>query len=135
MVETELNSYKAKNEEYKKALSTLKEKMNEMAVYYTNLSYTNKLFTEHTTTKKEKLDILNRFDNVKNINESKSLFSIISDELSNKKTISSLGDLSESVDKTLTSSSSKLTESVVYEDPKIKEIKELMSKISPFKKK
>lgn len=134
LVESELKSYKAKNEEYKKALSTLKEKMNEMAVYYTNLSYTNKLFTEHTTTKKEKLNILKRFDGVKNINESKSLFGIISNELSNKKSISNLNDLSESVDKTLTSSSSKLTESVVYEDPKIKQIKELMAKLSPSKR-
>jgi hypothetical protein len=134
LVESELKGYKAKNEEYKKALSTLKEKMNEMAVYYTNLSYTNKLFTEHTTTKKEKLNILNRFDRVKNINESKSLFGTISSELSNKKSISNLGDLSESVDKSLNSSSSKLTESVVYEDPKIKQIKELMAKLSPSKK-
>jgi hypothetical protein len=134
LVESELKSYKTKNEDYKKALSTLKEKMNEMAVYYTNLSYTNKLFTEHTTTKKEKLDILKRFDNVKNINESKSLFGSITDELSNKKSISNLGDLSESVDRSLNSSSSKLTESVVYEDPKIKQIKELMAKLSPSRK-
>jgi hypothetical protein len=80
------------------------------------------------------LDILKRFDNIKNINESKSLFGIISDELSSKKTISNLGDLSENVEKSLTSSTSKLTESVVYEDPKIKQIKELMSKLSPSKK-
>jgi hypothetical protein len=134
LVESELEGYKVKNEEYKKALSTLKEKMNEMAVYYTNLSYTNKLFTEHTTTKKEKFDILKRFDNVKNINESKSLFGIITDELSSKKSISNLSDLSESVDRSLNPSSSKLTESVVYEDPKIKQIKELMSKLSPSRK-
>lgn len=134
LVESELENYKAKNEEYKKALTSLKGKMNEMAVYYTNLSYTNKLFTEHTTTKKEKLDILKRFDNVKTVNESKGLFGIISDELSSKKTISNLGDLSESMEKSLTSSSSKLTESVVYEDPKIKQIKELMGKLSPSKK-
>jgi hypothetical protein len=134
LVESELEGYKVKNEEYKKALSTLKEKMNEMAVYYTNLSYTNKLFTEHTTTKKEKFDILKRFDNVKNINESKSLFGIITDELSSKKSISNLSDLSESVDRSLNPSSSKLTESVVYEDPKIKQIKELMAKLSPSRK-
>lgn len=134
LVESELKGYKTKNEEYKKALSTLKEKMNEMAVYYTNLSYTNKLFTEHTTTKKEKFDILKRFDNVKNINESKSLFGIITDELSSKKSISNLSDLSESVDRSLNPSSSKLTESVVYEDPKIKQIKELMAKLSPSRK-
>jgi hypothetical protein len=92
------------------------------------------LFTEHTTTKKEKFDILKRFDNVKNINESKSLFGIITDELSSKKSISNLSDLSESVDRSLNPSSSKLTESVVYEDPKIKQIKELMAKLSPSRK-
>jgi hypothetical protein len=134
LVETELKDYKSKNEEYKKALTTLKEKMNEMAVYYTNLSYTNKLFTEHTTTKKEKLDILKRFDTVKSINESKNMFNTISNDLSNKKSISNLLDLSENMEKTLTSGTSKLTESVVYEDPKIKQIKELMAKISPSRK-
>ena len=101
-----------------------------MAVYYTNLSYTNKLFTEHTTTKKEKLDILRKFDNVKSVNESKNLFKMLSEDLSSKKTISNLNSLSENVEKTLTSSSSKLTESVVYEDPKIKQIKDLMSKLN-----
>ena len=130
LIESELKEYKAKNNEYKSALGSLKEKMNEMAVYYTNLSYTNKLFTEHTTTKKEKLDILRKFDNVKSVNESKNLFKILSEDLSSKKTISNLNSLSENVEKTLTSSSSKLTESVVYEDPKIKQIKDLMSKLN-----
>ena len=130
LIESELRGYKAKNNEYKSALGSLKEKMNEMAVYYTNLSYTNKLFTEHTTTKKEKLDILRKFDNVKSVNESKNLFKMLSEDLSSKKTISNLNSLSENVEKTLTSSSSKLTESVVYEDPKIKQIKDLMSKLN-----
>jgi hypothetical protein len=130
LIESELKGYKAKNNEYKSALGSLKEKMNEMAVYYTNLSYTNKLFTEHTTTKKEKLDILRKFDNVKSVNESKNLFKMLSEDLSSKKTISNLNSLSENVEKTLTSSSSKLTESVVYEDPKIKQIKDLMSKLN-----
>jgi len=130
LIESELRGYKAKNNEYKSALGSLKEKMNEMAVYYTNLSYTNKLFTEHTTTKKEKLDILRKFDNVKSVNDSKNLFKMLSEDLSSKKTISNLNSLSENVEKSLTSSSSKLTESVVYEDPKIKQIKDLMSKLN-----
>ena len=55
---------------------------------------------------------------------------MLSEDLSSKKTISNLNSLSENVEKTLTSSSSKLTESVVYEDPKIKQIKDLMSKLN-----
>lgn len=130
LLESELNSYKEKNNEYKDALSNLKGKMNEMAVYYTNLSLTNKLFTEQTTTKKEKLDILKRFDNVKTISESKNLFNTLSDEFSRKKPIGNLKTLSEGMEKTISTSSSKLTESVVYEDPKIKEIKDLMSRLN-----
>lgn len=129
LLESELNLYKEKNNEYKDALSTLKGKMNEMAVYYTNLSLTNKLFTEQTTTKKEKLDILKRFDDVKTISESKNLFNTLSDEYSRKKPIGNLKTLSEGLEKTISTSSSKLTESVVYEDPKIKEIKDLMSRM------
>jgi len=59
----EYNELKSKNEQYKKALKVFKNKLNEVALFNTNLAYVNRLFTEHSTTKKEKMDILKRFDN------------------------------------------------------------------------
>ena len=38
------------------------------------MAYTTKLFTDHSTTKKEKLNILSRFDEVNSLKESKSLY-------------------------------------------------------------
>ena len=66
----EVKKLKSKNEEYKKALSLFREKLNEVAVFNSNLAYTTKLFTEHSTTKKEKLNILSRFDEVNSLKNS-----------------------------------------------------------------
>jgi hypothetical protein len=53
---------KEKNEEYKKALDFFRTKLNEVAVFNSNLAYSTRLFTEHSTTKQEKINILIRFD-------------------------------------------------------------------------
>jgi hypothetical protein len=63
-VETEMNVLREKNEEYRKALNVFREKLNEVAVFNSNLAYATRLFTEHSTTKKEKINILRRFDSV-----------------------------------------------------------------------
>ena len=76
--------YKAKNDEFRKALKTFKNKLNEVAVFNSNLAYSTKLFTEHTTTKKEKINILKRFDDVQSLNESKSLYGQMTKELQSK---------------------------------------------------
>ena len=54
----EYKELKSKNNEYKKALNVFKDKLNEVALFNTNLAYVNRLFTEHSTTKKEKMEIL-----------------------------------------------------------------------------
>jgi CRISPR/Cas system CSM-associated protein Csm4 (group 5 of RAMP superfamily) len=56
----EYRELKSKNEEYKKALNIFKDKLNEVALFNTNLAYVNRLFTEHSTTKKEKMEILKK---------------------------------------------------------------------------
>ena len=53
---------KLTKKKYKKALVLFKEKLNEVAVFNANLAYATRLFTEHSTTKSEKLNILKRFD-------------------------------------------------------------------------
>jgi hypothetical protein len=50
-------------------------------VFNSNLAYATRLFTEHTTTKQEKINILRRFDDVESLKESKSLYSSIKNEL------------------------------------------------------
>ena len=58
----EYKELKAKNEEYKGALKVFKNKLNEVALFNTNLAYVNRLFTEHSTTRSEKMEILKKFN-------------------------------------------------------------------------
>ncbi|MFN7584190.1 MAG: hypothetical protein ACK5P0_02410, partial [bacterium] len=79
-LDSEVNVLRSKNEEYRKALNVFREKLNEVAVFNSNLAYATRLFTEHSTTKKEKINILRRFDNVDSLKESKNLYRAIKDE-------------------------------------------------------
>ena len=58
----EISKLRKQNAEYKKALVLFKDKLNEVAVFNANLAHMTRLFTEQTTTKKEKLNIIKRFD-------------------------------------------------------------------------
>jgi|688.fasta_scaffold01254_2 hypothetical protein len=125
----EYTELKSKNEEYKKALNVFKDKLNEVALFNTNLAYVNRIFTEHSTTKKEKMDILKRFDNAESIKESKNIYKTIKTELDNKKPINE--SVQKKVNKTIESSKSQnLNESTAYVDPQISAIKDLMRRIS-----
>ena len=120
---------KSKNEEYKKALNVFKDKLNEVALFNTNLAYVNRLFTEHSTTKKEKMDILKRFDNAETIKESKNIYKTVKTELDNVQPINE--SVERKVNKTIKSSkSTNLNESTAYVDPQITAIKDLMRRIS-----
>jgi hypothetical protein len=125
----EVETLKKQNSEYKKALVLFKEKLNEVAVFNANLAYATRLFTEHSTTKQEKLNILKRFDSISTMNEAKNLFNTIKTELGTKTTVteSVVGKISN----TPSSSSSQqvLSEAKAYENPQFRRMKDLMSKI------
>ena len=127
----EVNGLKSKNSEYKKALVSFKQKLNETAVFNSNLAYATRLFTEHSTTKQEKINILRRFDNVKSLKESKNLYKVIRESLAGNTTKK---NISESVERKIAKTPSsgantKLMESKVYENPQFSRIKDLMSKL------
>jgi len=128
----ELEMLRTKNEEYRKALDLFRTKLNEVAVFNSNLAYATRLFTEHSTTKQEKINILRRFDNVETLKESKNLYKVIKDELGNEvvgeKTISE--SFERTVSKTpVTGSAVNLIESKTYENPQFLRMKDLMGKI------
>lgn len=124
----EYKELKSKNEEYKGALKVFKNKLNEVALFNTNLAYVNRLFTEHSTTKNEKMEILKRFDSAESIKESKSIYKSVKSELESKTPITE--SVENKVNKTVKSSKSDLNESTAYVDPQITAIKDLMRKIS-----
>jgi hypothetical protein len=129
-VEAELKVLREKNEEYRQALNVFREKLNEVAVFNSNLAYATRLFTEHSTTKKEKINILRRFDSVENLKESKSLYKTIKEELGKTETQSVNENVERKLNNQMTSgSSTSLIESKTYENPQFMRIKDLMSKI------
>jgi hypothetical protein len=126
----ELRILREKNEEYRKALNVFRNKLNEVAVFNSNLAYATRLFTEHSTSKQEKINILRRFDGVENIKESKNLYKVIKDEL----TGTTSQPMNESLERTIakapsTGSAVNLIESKTYENPQFLRMKDLMSKL------
>ena len=125
----EVETLKKEIVEYKKALVLFKEKFNEIAVFNANLAHATRLFTEHSTTKQEKLDILKRFDSVATINESKNLFNQIKGEFGTKTTVTET--VAEKIANTPQTSSSQevLAESKAYENPQFTRMRDLMKKV------
>ena len=125
----EVEKLKKQNSEYKKALILFKDKLNEVAVFNANLAYATRLFTEHSTTKQEKLNILKRFDSISSMNEAKTLFNTIKTELGTKTTVTeSVAEKITNMPSTSTSTEV-LAESKAYENPQFKRMKDLMTKI------
>jgi len=128
-INEEVETLKKQNNEYKKALILFKEKLNEVAVFNANLAYATQLFTEQSTTRQEKLNILKRFDSISTLKESKNLYKTIKMELGTQKPVTE--SVVEKITSTPKSSSSEkvLSESKAYENPQFKRMKDLMSKI------
>jgi len=133
LLKEEVETLKVKNSDYKKALTTFRDKLNEVGVFNSNLAYVTRLFTEHSTTKKEKINVLKRFDGVNTLKGSKQLYKVIKEELSQEVAKKTTKTISESVEqkitKSPTSGGSKLLESKVYENPQFSRMKDLMSKL------
>jgi hypothetical protein len=131
-VNEEVEILRERNEEYKKALDIFRTKLNEVAIFNSNLAYATRLFTEHSTTKQEKINILRRFDEVESLKESKNLYRTMKGELTN--TTSNEKTITESIEKTVRTPASgsavNLIESKTYENPQFLRMKDLMSKIN-----
>ena len=129
-VNAEVDMLKSKNEEYRKALNVFRDKLNEVAVFNSNLAYATRLFTEHSTTKQEKINILRRFDGAETIKESKTLYKVIKDELSNKNESQVVKESVEvKINRTPSTGAVNLIESKTYENPQFMRMKDIMNKL------
>lgn len=120
-----IGDFKLNEREYKQTISTLKTQLNEVAVFTSNLTYTVKILTEHSTTSAEKKQILNRFDKAKDLNESRLTYESLVAEYSTKKT-----GTEETIQKIIegnqvASGASKLNERAVYKNKELDRIFEL----------
>jgi len=128
----EVEMLRTKNEEYRKALNIFRDKLNEVAVFNSNLAYATRLFTEHSTSKQEKINILRRFDTAESLKESKALYKTIKEELGGNNNTQQF--MTESIGKVIekapqSGSAINLIESKTYENPQFMRMKDIMSKI------
>ena len=125
---TEAKKLKAENEEFRTALKEFRTKLVETVVFNSNLTYVTRLFTEHSTTKAEKQNIIKRFDEVSNLKESKKLYKTIATELETRKPIAESVE-SKIIKEGTTSVSKQLNESTAYVDPSTKRIMDLINRV------
>lgn len=111
-----------------KVLGLFKNKLEEALVVNNNLGKIVKLVTEHSTTKKEKIDIIKRFgSNIKTVEQSNFLYETISNEL---KTKGQIVENNKKIDLSVGSTMVKAKETPLYESVEIKEIRDLISRMT-----
>lgn len=127
---TKNSSLVAENKELKEnqdkmvdALKQFRTKLQEVAVFNSNLTYAVRLFTENSTTKEEKQEILKRLDSAKSLKESQSIYKqLVKEYTSGKTTIKE--SIDEKINKTA-SSGAQISEQSVFVHPELKSMKKL----------
>lgn len=114
------------NKELKAIIPQIKKAMNESVIVNYKLGRIVKLFSENTTTKKEKIDIINRFnEEAKTINETKALYESVKRELNgNVKATPMFENKIETANKT------SLNETTVYQSNDVREMIDLMNRMN-----
>jgi hypothetical protein len=122
-IESENNELKGTQEKMVEALKQFRKKLQEVAVFNSNLTYAVRLFTENSTTKEEKQEILKRLDSAKDLKESQSVYKQLVKEYSNGKT-----PIKESIDEKINktaSSGAQISEQSVFVHPELQNMKKL----------
>jgi hypothetical protein len=121
------NANKELTENHDKMVGALKQfrtKLQEVAVFNSNLAYAVRLFTENSTTKDEKQEILKRLDSAKSIKESQSIYKQLMKEYSSAKAPIK-ESIDEKINKTASSGSSQISEQSVFVHPELQNMKKL----------
>lgn len=90
-IKRKANVILAENEELRDIAKQIKDKLNEAVVINSSLAKVVKLVTENSTTRDEKINILNRFNKVNNLKESRELYETISSELQQAHSVNNRG--------------------------------------------
>ena len=121
----EVKNLKTEREAFKKSLGKFKKVLAETVIYNNNLKNVTKLFTENSTNRKEKENIIERFDNVQSLTESENLYQTINIELTKKQPISE----SIMLNNEKAPATSKLNQKTAYVDQNAMRIIELMERV------
>ena len=123
-LKSENNELKANQEKMVDALKQFRNKLQEVAVFNSNLTYAVRLFTEQSTTKDEKQEVLKRLDSAKSLKESQSIYKQLVKEFSNTRTPIK-ESIEEKLNKTSSSGASQISEQTVFVHPELQNMKKL----------
>lgn len=129
-VKKKINALIKENKELKSIVDVLKQRVNEAILVNYNLGKVTKLFTENTTTRDEKINIIKRFDKVKNQSEAKNLYESIEKELKISKPIQKKNDGVMH----LAESKTNIKETKLYESTDMQETLDLMKRLDKLGK-
>ena len=107
------------------ALRQFRKKLQEVAVFNSNLTYAVRLFTENSTTKEEKQEILKRLDSAKDLKESQSIYKQLVKEYTNGKAPMIKESIDEKLNKTASSGAAQISEQSVFVHPELQNMKKL----------
>ena len=125
------NAILAENKELREIATEIKNKLNEAVVINSSLAKVIKLMTENSTTKNEKIDILNRFNKVTTLNESRELYSRISEELKNSHNINNKNMLNNTLTETKSENKNLIIETnMLSQDNELKQVLDLQRRLS-----
>lgn len=128
-IKRKANAIFKENKELKEVLAQLKGKLEESIVINASLGKIIQLVTENTTSKDEKVNIVQRFNNVKTIQESRELYKTISNELksvhNNSKAV-----INESMDKQIAEGkNNNIIETSIYKSTDLSNTLDLMDRM------
>jgi hypothetical protein len=107
-----LTESKKENEALKGTTKKLSQQLKEMAISNTNLTLATKLLIENSVTKNEKIRIIEKFKNIKTIDESKSAYKSLLSDIKSDKTIT---ETIEEKTAKVVAPSSKIVESTAFD--------------------
>lgn len=121
------------NKQLKEIAEQMKERLKEACTINASLGKIIKLITENTTTRDEKIDIVNRFNDVKSLSETNQLYETISKELKNSHPINNMNNVING-QQLAESKKQKIVETSMYQSDDLNETIDFMKRLDKIKK-
>lgn len=130
-VARKLRAMQNENKQLKEIAEKMRERLNEAVVINASLGKIVKLVTENTTTRDEKIQIVNRFNDVQTMKEINQLYESISKELKNAHPINNTVD--KAMNGMIAESKKNVVETQLYECDDLSSTRDLMHRLDKIK--
>lgn len=132
-ISRKLETLQNENKQLKQIAETMRDRLNEAVVINSSLGKIIKLVTENTTTRDEKINIVNRFNDVQSVKESNQLYESISKELKNAHPINNTVDNAVNGEMLAESKKQNVVETQLYESDDLSSTRDLMHRLDKIK--